>query len=149
MRALLLLVLMLSGCGRNDELRLRLADEERQLALKMAIADQLNEHRKALDNAQQDLAKALAQAPEDKAAVEALEELPFTPSARSTFPPLPHESLFGGSERARLRRQLQDVEARIAQLAKVIEEDERLDARRRHVKRQLEFLRERAAVRKP
>jgi len=146
MRALIVTVLVLAGCGRNAELRGRLADEERQLAEQQALADNLNEDRRALDAAEQELARALEQFPEEKAAVDALEAPPLAPAVVPTFPPLPHESLFDGSDRARLRRQLQDVEARIAQLAKVIEEVQKLEARRAHVQRKLELVR---AHRKP
>lgn len=138
MRALIVAVLVLAGCGRNAELRVLLSDEERQLAQLQAIADKVNEDRHEMEAAEQDLANALAQFPEVKAAVEVLKAPPFTLAPPPTFPSLPHESLFAGSERAQLRRQLQDVEMRIAQLDKIRREVQQLSARRAHVRRQLE-----------
>jgi hypothetical protein len=51
--------------------------------------------------------------------------------------------MFEGSEGARLRRQIQDTEARIIQLSKVLGEVGRLNGRREQVKRQLAHIRER------
>lgn len=142
MRALLLLVLLLSGCRKNhDELRTRLAALDVQLASQQAIAQKLNDDRRALDAAEQELADALAQFPEEKAAADALEEAPLPPAVTPTFPPLPPESSFEGVEGARLRLQIAATEARIVALSKVLDEVEKLNARRRHVQRKLELVR--------
>jgi hypothetical protein len=141
MRALLPMVLLLCGCTRNHaELQARLAAADAQLATQQSIAEKLNENRRELEQAEAELEKAFVEYPEEKSA---LEEAPAPPSAPPTFPPLPPESLFEGSEGARLRRQIQDTEARIIQLSKILGEVGRLNGRREQLKRQLAHIRER------
>ncbi len=140
MRAVLPLFLLLCSCTKNHaELKARLAADDAQLAAQQEIAEHLNEMRRELDAAEAELATLLAEYPEEKTALEA----PSPPSPPPTFAPLPPESLFEGSEGARLRRQIQDTEARILQLSKVLGEVGKLDARRQQLKRQLAQIRER------
>lgn len=110
MRALLLLVLVLCGCRKNhDELRSRLAALDLQLASQQAIAQKLNDDRRALDAAEQELANALAQFPEEKAAADALEEAPLPPAVVPTFPPLPPQSSSKPEFRGVVRAGLKDL----------------------------------------
>jgi outer membrane murein-binding lipoprotein Lpp len=138
--AFLPLVLLLSGCTKNHaELEARLAADDAQLAAQQSIAERLNESRRELEAAEAELARALVEFPEEQANLEE----PTPPSAPPTFAPPPPESMFEGSEGARLRRQIQDTEARIIQLSKVLGEVGRLNGRREQVKRQLAHIRER------
>lgn len=142
MRALLVVVLVLCGCRKNhDELLARLADAERRLAAQQAVAVTLNEERKALDFALLKLASEQADFPAEQVALDAIDALPIAPVA--VAPALPPESLFEGAEGARLRLRIQDSEARIAELSKIVAEVGKLDAKRRHVQQRLDALRAR------
>lgn len=143
MRALVAVALLLCGCTKNHaELRSRLADADRQLAAQQAAAQRLNDDRRALDQAEDELVRALAEFPEGKPT---LEEAPLPPPVKPTFAPLPPESAFEGAEGARLRRQIEETQRRITELARVLGEVEKINARRRHIERQLAQLRQRQA----
>jgi hypothetical protein len=138
MRALVLTLLLLtvSGCHKNREVLLaRQVELDLRLANAMALADNLNEQRKAMDALHQQVQEGLVKFPDARAA----DDEPLPPvAAPPPLPPLPPESAFEGAEGARLRDRIRKTEARLAALNKVIGEVERIAEKERQLRHQLD-----------
>jgi hypothetical protein len=134
----LALALLLCGCNANvDKLEAINSALERQLAEKMAIANNLNEFRREMDRLDAQLAKAMSGL--DGGMPELPKRSPAEMDAPATWV-LPEESPLEGSRAKALRQRIHDTQSRIAQLDKVIGEVRNIGARRRDVQDRLDAL---------
>lgn len=144
-RALLAMAVVVwsSGCGKNvDELRAAQATLDRRLAELQSQAEQLATTRREVDALEARLHEAEKDVPERDwpGAGPLVDEAP--PSAPIV---LPLESTVEGPEAQRLRRQIADTQARIAQLERVVREVRLLDQQKAQLEQRLKAIEARRA----
>lgn len=149
-RLVLVCSLVASGCIVNHaELDSHQAALDRELAMAMEKADNLNELRKDADALEQQVLAGVQEFTEladEWKAVQAMPGAVITPRPPLLLPP---ESLFEGSGGAVKRRRLADSDARVRQLEKVIAEVVQLELRNQRARRMLTTIDKARAARAP
>jgi hypothetical protein len=113
---------------------------DKQLAEKMAIANNLNEYRRASDRLERELAEAAAVL--DAGLPSPLPVADNDETAAVGPTPLPPSSAFEGERSQKLRMRIEETRRRIAELDKVIGVAKGINRRNAELYRQLELLNE-------
>jgi hypothetical protein len=134
----LLPALFLLSCNQHvDELEALDAAQDKQLAEKMAIVNNLSEFRRASERLEAELKQVAA---ELDAGVPAVPAAVADDSPGVGPMPLPPVSLFEGDHAKKLRQHIDDTRRSIAELDKVIGEAKGINRRNSELYRQLELL---------